>query len=255
LEVLLELLDFLVVLSTGLGSFDFFLLLELLELAADLHLDHSGLLMHPFSVLRLEILEDLVGGDEDFGDLNRLEVDTPSVANLLHLGLDFVTDLRAVSQAILESRVGDLVTDDGGGLLLEVVVSGLGVSRLEVLTEVGVGLHASCLVVFVTLVVVDLPDNHSLDVDAGHFAGHLLGLEGHQIGVRGESTNLVVGASEAGQADVGSLQLTVADDQNPFVGLSNDLECHDVIVECEAPFARSDQDGHGENEREQSRRK
>jgi len=60
LEVLLELGDFFVVLSTNLGSLDVFLFLELLELTADLHLNHSGLLMRPLSVLSLEILEDLV---------------------------------------------------------------------------------------------------------------------------------------------------------------------------------------------------
>jgi len=233
---LLELGDFFVVLSASLGSLDVFLLLELLELTGDIHLDGLGFMMLLLSVVSLEILEDLVGGDEDFGDFNRLEVDAPSVADLLHLTLHFVTDLGAVSEAIVESRVGDLVSDDGGGLLLEVVVSGLGVGRLEVLTQVGVSLHAPCLVLCVTSVVVDFPDDHSLHVDASHFAGHLLRLEGHQLGVRGKSGHLVVRALEAGQADLGSLQLTVADDQDPLIDLSNDLKSLHVLQECDDSF-------------------
>jgi len=236
LEVLLELGDFFVVHSVSLGSLDVFLLLELLELTGDVHLDGLGFMMLLLSVVSLEILEDLVGGDEDFGDFNRLEVDAPSVAFLLHLTLYFVTDLGAVSEAIVESRVGDLVSDDGGGLLLEVVVSGNGVGRLEVLTQVGVSLHAPWLVICVTSVVVDFPDDHSLHVDASHFAGHLLRLEGHQMGVRGESSHLVVRALEAGQADLGSLQFIVVDDQDPLIDLSNDLKSLQVLQECDDSF-------------------
>lgn len=124
-EVLVEDGDGSVVISLSLDHLDGLLLLELLELTVNSHLDHLSLLMHLFSVVSLEIGEDGSGRDEDFGDLEGIDVDTEAVADLLHLGSDLVTDGSALFQAVAQGSVSDLVTDDGSDLLLDQVVGGL----------------------------------------------------------------------------------------------------------------------------------
>lgn len=125
IENLVELLDFGIVVALKFGHGDFLNLSKLLEFSSDGHLDTFSLITHLFSVISLKIFKDRTGGDKDLGDLDRLEVDTPSIADLLHLLFGFFTDLSAFSQALFQGRVSDLVTDDGASLLLKVVVGGL----------------------------------------------------------------------------------------------------------------------------------
>lgn len=76
---------------------DLLLFVELLELTCDLHLDHFGGPVDAFSVVSLEILEDRVGGYDDFSNLDTLEPDTPTITDFLHLFANHFTENDTVS--------------------------------------------------------------------------------------------------------------------------------------------------------------
>jgi hypothetical protein len=177
---LVQRLDCGVVVSSDLGHDDALLLSKLEKLTGDIHSDGLSLVMLLLSVLSLEIFEISVGRDEDFGDLNSLEVDTPAANDCLHFVLDIITDLSAVSEAFVKSHVGDLVTDDRAGLLLDHIVSCNRVSGTQIFTKVGVSFEGH------VLSTRDLPDDHSLDFDSTHLAGNLFGFEGDHLGGRWE---------------------------------------------------------------------
>lgn len=72
--------------------------------------------------------------------------------------------------------------------------------------------------------IVDLPDDHALDVDAIHFIGNLLRFEGDQLRSGREFNDLVVWGFEATESDLSSLQFTIICDKYPLISLSGDLE-------------------------------
>jgi len=76
---------------------DLLLFVELLELTCDLHLDHFGGPVDAFSVVSLEILEDRVGGYDDFSNLDTLEPDTPTITDFLHLFANHFTENDTIS--------------------------------------------------------------------------------------------------------------------------------------------------------------
>lgn len=77
--------------------------------------------------------------------------------------------------------------------------------------------------------VVDLPDDHSLDVDSTHFTGNLLGFKRYQLRGGGELGDLVEGAFEGSESNFSSLAYSVVEDEYPFIGLSDNLESLDVL--------------------------
>jgi hypothetical protein len=240
-EGLVERLDCGVVVSLDLGHDDVLLLSELEELTGDIHSDGLSFVMLLLSVLSLEIFEISVRRDEDFGDLNSLEVDTPALDDFLHFLLDIVTDLGAVSQAFVKSHVSDLVTDDRAGLLLDVVVSGLRVSGSQIITKVGESFERH------VLFTRDLPDDHSLDVDSTHLAGDLLGFEGDHLRGGWEFVDLVPRHLEGSESNFGLLAYTTVCDDHPLVTFTGDPECLQVLTGGQGSLDESTQDNNGED--------
>lgn len=73
------------------------------------------------------------------------------------------------------------------------------------------------------------PEGYSIDVDALHFEGDIIGQERDSFDSWGVSYDRVPGADEGFEADSGFDEMAVSDDNEPLVGLGLDPETADEV--------------------------
>ncbi len=73
------------------------------------------------------------------------------------------------------------------------------------------------------------PEGYSIDVDALHFEGDIVGQEGDSFDSRGVPYDGVPRADEGFEADSGFDELAISDDDEPLVGFGLDPKTGDEV--------------------------
>jgi hypothetical protein len=201
------------------------LALNVSVLLVDAHLRQLSCLVGLLAKVGLHVFEQGVVRDHDVFKLNSFDPDTPPGHFLLHFFSDPVAQLLSVLEDFRDFHIGEH--------LLELVPS-LGAQRVirfsrcvvaNVLPQVLVGL------VRAIVVSDDRPDERGAELDVLHVARSLL-RKADLVNLRGKENDLVVRASESGQTDSVSFELSVVENEDPLVSLSFDFQRHQVS-ECE----------------------
>lgn len=183
--------------------------------------------------LSLHLREELGRADGHVRDLDSLHPHTPAGKQLLHVVLDTVTEHRAVLQDLIDSHVGDLVTDERAGHGAD-LLSDLGGVGLE-----EAGAESLVQLQWAITFTVGTPDDHARDSNTLHLKRYLVSREGALSDLSGKLHELVAREAPRRQADTLLDELSVTQKQAILIGVTLDPVLAGAKVDVVASITKS----------------
>lgn len=175
-------------------------------------------------MLGLHICEQCLVDDKHINELNGFKPNAWIRKDFLKSIFDGVTDFLAVCHDVFDLNVSNDITDDGGGLLNQVVVCG---SWFLLAQRVG-----KCFVCCVRALsfTIDAPHNHALKLNLLHFFCHNIHTELFLVSLWTKRDAHIEWATVCVKTNSNLRWFTTAKNQHPFVRFSNDTQgLHEIV--------------------------